>query len=85
MLLGVSQAYSLYLEYSAYSKQMLTLVDAYREMADFLQSELLRILYTMELQRNHLYLEVRDNFRQTLDEFQQTLLEVCSLNPTEEK
>lgn len=83
MLLGVSQAYSLYLEYSAYSKQMLTLVDAYREMADFLQSELLRILYTMELQRNHLYLEVQDNFRQTLDEFQQTLLEVCSLNPWE--
>jgi hypothetical protein len=84
MLLGISQAYSLYLEYSAYSKQMLTLVDAYREMADFLQSELLRILYTMELQRNHLYLEVRDNFRQILNEFQQTLLEVCSLNPIEE-
>jgi hypothetical protein len=83
MLLGVSQAYSLYLEDSAYSKQMLTLVDAYREMADFLQSELLRILYTMELQRNHLYLEVRDSFRQILNEFQQTLLEVCSLNPTE--
>lgn len=83
MLLGVSQAHSLYLEYSAYSKQMLTLVDAYREIGEFLQSELLRILYTMELQRNHLYLEVRDDFRQTLDEFQQTLLEVCSLNPTE--
>ncbi len=83
MLLGVSQAYSLYLEYSAYSKQMLTLVDAYREIAEFLQSELLQILFTMELQRNHLYLEVRDDFRQTLDEFQQTLLEVCSLNPTE--
>ncbi len=84
MLLGVSQAYSLFLEYSAYSKQMLTLVDTYREIADFLQSELLQILYTMELQRNHLYLEVRDEFRQTLDEFQQTLLEVCSLNPTED-
>ncbi len=84
MLLGVSQAYSLYLEYSAYSKQMLTLVDAYREIAEFLQSELLQILYTMELQRNHLYLEVRDDFRQTLDEFQQTLLEVCSLNPTDD-
>lgn len=84
MLLGVSQAYSLYLEYSAYSKQMLTLVDAYREMSEFLQSELLLILYTMELQRNHLYLEIRDDFRQTLDEFQQTLLEVCSLNPSED-
>ncbi|MFX1566468.1 MAG: hypothetical protein ACFFCH_10800 [Promethearchaeota archaeon] len=83
MLLGVSQAYSLFLEFSAYSKQMLTLVDAYREMADFLQSELLQILYTMELQRNHLYLEVRDEFRGILNEFQQTLLEVCSLNPTE--
>jgi hypothetical protein len=83
MLLGVSQAYSLFLEYSAYSQQMLTLVDAYREIADFLQSELVQILYTMELQRNHLYLEVRDNFRQTLDKFQQTLLEVCSLNSTE--
>jgi hypothetical protein len=83
MLLGVSQAYSLFLEYSAYSQQMLTLVDAYREIADFLRSELVQILYTMELQRNHLYLEVRDNFRQTLDKFQQTLLEVCSLNPAE--
>jgi len=83
MLLGVSQAYSLYLEYSAYSKQMLTLVEAYREIADFLQSELLKILYTMELQRNHLYLEVHDDFRETLNEFQQTLLEVCTLNPTE--
>ncbi len=83
MLLGVSQAYSLFLEYSAYSQQMLTLVDAYREIANFLQSELVQILYTMELQRNHLYLEVRDDFRQTLDKFQQTLLEVCSLNTTE--
>jgi hypothetical protein len=83
MLLGVSQAHSLFLEFSAYSKQMLTLVDAYREMAEFLQSELFQILYTMELQRNHLYLEVRDDFRETLDEFQQTLLEVCTLNPTE--
>jgi hypothetical protein len=83
MLLSVSQAYSLYLEYSAYSTQMLTLVDAYREIADFLQSELLRILYTMELQRNHLYLEVRDDFQQILNEFQQTLLEVCSLNPAD--
>ncbi|MFX1317672.1 MAG: hypothetical protein ACFE9D_12360 [Promethearchaeota archaeon] len=83
MLLGVSQAYSLFLEYSAYSQQMLTLVDAYREIANFLQSELVQILYTMELQRNHLYLEVRDDFQQTLDKFQQTLLEVCSLNPTE--
>jgi hypothetical protein len=82
MLLGVSQAYSLFLEYSAYSQQMLTLVDAYREIADFLQSELLQILYTMELQRNHLYLEVRDDFQQTLNKFQQSLLEVCSLDTT---
>ena len=80
MLLGVSQAYSLYLEYSAYSQQMLTLVDAYRQIGEFLQSELLHILYTLELQKNDLYLEVRDDFRQTMDEFQQTLLKVCSLD-----
>ncbi len=82
MLLGVSQAYSLFLEYSAYSQQMLTLVDAYGEIAEFLQSELLQILYTLQLQRNNLYLEVRDEFREVLNEFQQTLLKVCSLDTT---
>jgi hypothetical protein len=82
MLLGVSQAYSLFLEYSAYSQQMLTLVDSYREIAEFLQSELLQILYTLQLQRNNLYLEVRDEFREILNEFQQTLLKVCSLDTT---
>ncbi|MFW9831232.1 MAG: hypothetical protein ACFFD8_05610 [Candidatus Thorarchaeota archaeon] len=82
MLLGVSQAYSLYLEYGAYSQQMLTLVDAYRQIADFLQSELLQILHTMELQKNNLYLEVRDEFRKTLNELQQALLKVCPLDTT---
>lgn len=82
MLLGVSQAYSLFLEYSAYSQQMLALVDAYGEIAEFLQSELLQILYTLQLQRNNLYLEVRDEFREILSEFQQTLLKVCSLDTT---
>ncbi|MFX1492061.1 MAG: hypothetical protein ACFFBU_07355, partial [Promethearchaeota archaeon] len=69
-------------EYSAYSQQMLALVDAYGEIAEFLQSELLQILYTLQLQRNNLYLEVRDEFREILSEFQQTLLKVCSLDTT---
>ncbi len=83
MLLGVSQAYSLFLEFSAYSEQMLTLVDAYKQIAAFLQSKLLQILYSMEIQRNHLFLEFRDDFRYTLDEFQQTLLAICTLNSNE--
>lgn len=84
MLLGVSQAHSLYLEYSAYQQQMLTLVDAYRQIAEFLQSELLKIFYEKEVKRNQLYLEVRDSYQQILDEFQQTLLEVCSLESSPE-
>jgi hypothetical protein len=80
MLLGVAQGNSLFLEYSAYYDERLHLVGAYKEIADFLQSELLEALYSMEVRRNEAYLGVRDEFKQSLDELQQVLSQVSSLD-----
>jgi hypothetical protein len=77
MLLGIAQGNSLFLEYSAYYDQRLTLIEAYKQIADFLQSELLGNLYSMEVERNKVYLEVRDEFKQVLDELQHVLVGAC--------
>jgi len=78
MLLGVAQSNSLFLEFSAYSDQMLRLVESYKDIAEFLQSELLRILYDLEARRNKLYLKMKDGFKQVLADLQQVLVEICA-------
>ncbi|MFX1562308.1 MAG: hypothetical protein ACFFDP_03260 [Promethearchaeota archaeon] len=80
MLLGISQANTLFLEYSAYQEQMLGLVNSYKQLADLLQCQVMKIFYDMEIRRNNLYVEARDKFKELLEAFQQTLLEVCSLD-----
>ncbi len=79
ILLGISQAKTLFLEYVAYHKQMQKLVESYKQIAEFLQSELLNILYNMELQQNQLFSEYLEQFKSSLEEIQQMLLEACSL------
>ncbi len=80
MLLGISQVKSLYLEYSAYKDQMITLVKSYDDIAKFLKSELIEIIYKTEVQRNDLYLSVQKDFKEVLDQIQETLLKVTSVS-----
>jgi hypothetical protein len=79
MLLGVSQANTLFLEYVAYHQQMQKLVESYKQIAEFLQSELLFILYNMEFQQTQLFSEYLEQFKSALKEIQQMLIQVCSL------
>ncbi len=78
MLLGASQATSLFLEFSAYKDQMIELVESYKEIAKFLKSELLEIIYQTEVQRNELFLKMRKGFKDVLTQFQETLLQTSS-------
>ncbi|MFX1475828.1 MAG: hypothetical protein ACFFCO_10195 [Promethearchaeota archaeon] len=79
MLLGTSQALSLYLEYSAYKDLMIKLVKSYDHIAKFLKSGLLEILYKTEIKRNELFLSIRKDFKEVLDQIQETLLKVTSV------
>ncbi len=81
MLLGISQSLSLFLEFRAYQDQMINLVGSYKQLAGFLNSELLEILYETEVQHNKLYLKFRKGFQAVLDQFQGTLLKITSVSP----
>jgi hypothetical protein len=59
---------------------MIKLVESYDQIAKFLNSELLEILYKTEIQRNELYLSMRKDFKEILDQIQKTLLSVTSVS-----